>query len=113
MPALIAKGVDHAKELKPLKDSHVWKTIKQQAALTKGTRLGWVGFDFFRALPFQAMKDIIKAFRHIEEVACIPNQWAVSLIALLPKNADIERPISLVASMYRLWCRLRAPYTRQ
>ena len=29
------------------------------------------------------------------------------------KNKEIERPIALVASLYRLWCKLRAPYTRQ
>ena len=43
----------------------------------------------------------------------IPNQWSASLIALLPKNADIERPIALVATLYRLWCRIRAGPTRQ
>lgn len=43
----------------------------------------------------------------------MPNQWTTSLIALLPTNAEIERPIALVASLYRLWCKLRATYTQQ
>ena len=38
---------------------------------------------------------------------------APSLIALLPKNADIERPIALVASLYKLWCRVRAAQIKQ
>ena len=29
------------------------------------------------------------------------------MIALLPRSAEIERLIGLVATMYRLWCRLR------
>lgn len=35
------------------------------------------------------------------------------MIALLPKSPEIERPIALVASLYRLWCKIRAPYTKQ
>lgn len=110
-PALQDKAREHAQELRPLTDIHFWKTIKQLAQKAPG--MHGVGFDFFRALPFQAMRNLIHLFHEVEAQASIPNQWAVSLIALVPKNAEIERPIALVATMYRLWCRLRAPYTRQ
>ena len=84
-----------------------------QTALTESAWLRWSWFDFLKALPYQAMRSLIDLFHEVEAQATIPNQWAVSLIALIPKNAEIERPIALVATMYRLSCRLRSPYTRQ
>ena len=51
--------------------------------------------------------------RKIEGKAMVPNQWMVALVALLPKSAEIERPIALVATLYRLWCRLRSNYTKE
>ena len=111
LPHLQEKARSQCNDLKPLTEAHVWKTIKQLSQKAPG--LDGVGFDFFRALPFQAMTSLIEFFHKVEEQATIPNQWAVSLIALIPKSADIERPIALVASLYRLWCRLRAPYTKQ
>ena len=58
------------------------------------------------------MKDLRGIFQIIEEQAMIPSQWKTSLIAMLPKNSSIERPIALVATMYRLWCRLRSDQTK-
>ena len=111
LESLKQKAQQHANDLKPLTDMHVWKTIKQLSQKAPG--LDGVGFDFLKALPFQAMRNLIDFFHEVEAQATIPNQWAVSLIALIPKNAEIERPIALVATVYRLWCRLRSPYTRQ
>ena len=58
------------------------------------------------------MKDLITVFHQIKSSATIPAQWTTSLIALLPKSSEIERPIALVASLYRLWCRRRNPYSK-
>lgn len=79
----------------------------------KAPGLDGVGFDFLKALPLQATPDIINLLRQIETQAVIPQQWTTFLVALLPKSAEIKRPIALVATVYRLWCRLRNFYTRQ
>lgn len=56
------------------------------------------------------MKDLIQVFHQIESTATIPQQWSTSLIEV----REIERPIALVATLlYRSWCRLRNPYTKQ
>lgn len=88
---LIEKGFEHAQELNPQTED----------------MSGPAGFDFFRASPLQAMKDLIQVLNQNEAMASIPSQWTTSLVA------EIERPIALVASLYWLWCRLRSPYTRQ
>ena len=111
LQALIYKGQQQAVELPTIHIHQVWQIIRklpQKAAGLDGT-----GFDFLRELPYQAMTDVIALMQDIEQSGTIPNQWSASLIALLPKNADIERPIALVATLYRLWCRIRAGPTRQ
>ena len=112
LQALIYKGQEFAKDtLQPLHVHHVWKVIKHLSHKAPG--LDGTGYDFFKELPYQAIPDLIAFFHEIEATAQIPNQWTTSLIALLPKNKDIERPIALVASLYRLRCKVRAPYTKQ
>ena len=59
------------------------------------------------------MKDLREFFQTVEEQAMIPNQWKASLIALIPKSTTIERPIALVATLYRLWCKLRSDLTKR
>ena len=65
------------------------------------------GFDFLKPLPYAAMRDLVHMYHKLEEQATVPKQWLVALVALLSKSAEIETPIALVATMYRLWCRLR------
>ena len=103
---LIEKGQQDAKNLPFLADCHIWKIVKTLSIKAPG--LDGLGFDFIRSLPREAMKDLRGMFQIIEEQAMIPSQWKTSLIAMLPKNSSIERPIALVATMYRLWCRLRS-----
>ena len=103
---LIEKGQQEAKNLPFLADGHIWKIVKTLSIKAPG--LDGLGFDFLRSLHREAMKDLRGMFQIIEEQAMIPSQWKTSLIAMLPKNSSIERPIALVATMYRLWCRLRS-----
>ena len=71
------------------------------------------GFDFLKALPYTAMKELAAFFYQVEATGTVPNQWLVSLVAMLPKSNEIERPIALVATPYRLWCRVRNQYTKE
>ena len=111
LQAMIQKGKEHASHMKPITEKEVWKTIKLLS--TKAPGLDGVGFDFLKALPYSAMKDIVDFYHQVEEHGTVPNQWLVSLIAMLPKSTEIERPIALVATMYRLWCRIRNSYTKE
>ena len=108
---MIEKAKEHASTMKPLTEKQVWDNIKQLS--NKAPGLDGVGFDFLKALPFAAMKDLVQMHHQIEAEALVPNQWQVALITMLPKTAEIERPISLVATMYRLWRRLRNNYTQE
>ena len=109
-PVLIG-CLESAKTLPYLSEGHVWRTIKSLSLKAAG--LDGIGFDFLKALPYAAMKDLRDLFQTIKEQAMIPNQWKTSLIALLPKSAIIERPIALVATLYRLWCRVRSDQTKR
>ena len=111
MEQLIHKGQEEAKTLPYMTDEHIWRTIKTLSIKAPG--LDGIGFDFLKSLPREAMRDLRELFASIEEQAMIPSQWKTSLIAMLPKNNVIERPIALVSTMYRLWCRLRSQLTKQ
>ena len=108
---LIRQGAEFGQNMPPLHPKQIWHTIKHLSLKAPG--LDGIGFDFLKALPYQAMQDIAQVFHQIEAQAVIPQQWTTSLIALLPKSAEIERPIALVATLYRLWCRLRSSFTKQ
>ena len=110
MEQMIQRGQAAAQQLPPLTEAQIWYTIKQLALKAPG--LDGIGFDFLKALPFSAMADLKELFHQIEAAAMIPSQWGTSLIALLPKSQVIERPIALVATLYRLWCRLRNGQTK-
>lgn len=78
LEALIQKGQEFAKEMQPLTqplmEQYIWKTIKQLSLKAPG--LDGVGFDFLKALPFAAMKDIKEVYHHIEATGKIPAQWS-------------------------------------
>ena len=96
---LIRQGAEFGQRMPPLHPKQIWHTIKHLSLKAPG--LDGIGFDFLKALPYQAMQDIAQVFHQLEAQAVIPQQWTTSLIALLPKSADIERPIALVATLYR------------
>eukprot|EP00913_Durusdinium_trenchii_P014808 g13886.t1 len=110
LEALINKGQQAASQLPFLSEGHIWKTIKSLSVKAAG--LDGIGFDMLKALPFAAMKDLRELFHSIETQAMIPSQWGTALIALIPKSSVIERRIALVATLYRLWCRVRSEQTK-
>lgn len=46
-------------------------------------------------------------FRSWELAGRLPEQVCTTLVLLLPKKEEIERPISLTSVLYRTWCKLR------
>ena len=61
LPAMIvkAKAKEHARQMQPINEKQVWKTIKQLS--NKAPGLDGIGFDFLKALPYAATKDIVRA----------------------------------------------------
>ena len=98
-------GVQEASHFDPLTPGFVWRTIRGLS--NKASGLGEIGFDMLKCLPYEAMGDLVQYFHAVEAAGVVPIQWQSNLIALIPKSAAIERPIALVASLYRLWCKLR------
>ena len=49
----------------------------------------------------------------MEEQAQLPTQMQMHMVVMLPKNATIERPITLTSTLWRTWCRLRKPVLDQ
>ena len=111
LPAMIANGRSHAQQMSPITEKQVWRIIKLLS--NKAPGLDGIGFDFLKALPHTAMKDIVGYYHQVEEQGHVPHQWLASLIAMLPKPTEIERPIALAATLYRLWCRVRNQYTKE
>ena len=52
-------------------------------------------------------------YRQWELTGRLPEQVCATLVVLLPKKEDIERPISLTSVLYRTWCKLRWDKLRQ
>ena len=55
----------------------------------------------------EGVTDLCNMYRRWELEGRLPDQVRTTLVLLLPKKADIERPISLTSVLYRTWCRLR------
>ena len=58
-------------------------------------------------LPVEGVIELCHMMRKWELAGRLPDQVCTTLVLLLPKKADIERPISLTSVLYRPWCRLR------
>ena len=60
-----------------------------------------------KSWPFEGVTDLCNMPRRWELEGRLPDQVRATLVVLLPKKEDIERPISLTSVLYRTWCRLR------
>ena len=58
----------------------------------------------FQPSSLQPLRQILKYY---ELHGILPAQMIQSLIVMLPKNEQCERPITLTSTVYRLWCKLR------
>ena len=58
-------------------------------------------------MPIEGVIEMCHMMRKWELAGRLPDQVCTTLVLLLPKKAEIERPISLTSVMYRTWCRLR------
>ena len=72
-----------------------------------------ITFDLLRQLPEPGVISLWNLVKSWERQGQLPQQLCVSLVILLAKNSDSERPIALTHCIYRWWCRVRRPLIKQ
>ncbi|CAE7361006.1 unnamed protein product, partial [Symbiodinium sp. CCMP2592] len=99
------RAVSHSGTLAPLTVPHLQKLLKK-AGKKKGGPDGW-SYPALRALDPAALQLVADFLARAEAEVLLPFQLTCVQVALLPKSADKERPISLLPCLWRLWARAR------
>ena len=79
-----------------------FRTLPQKACGPDG-----ISYALLKNLPIEGVTELCNMFRTWELAGRLPEQVCTTLVLLLPKKPDIERPISLTSVLYRTWCKLR------
>ena len=66
-----------------------------------------ISYALLKNLPIEGVTALCHMYRGWELTGRLPEQVCTTLVLLLPKKEDIERPISLTSVLYRTWCKLR------
>ena len=102
---ITATGKEEAKELKALTGQDYLRKFRKLPNKAPGPD-GWT-VQVLRALPLQACEWIAEVCRKVELTGEAPAQWTVSLVVLLAKKPQIERPIALCHVVYKAWVKAR------
>ena len=86
----------------------ILKTVTDKAGGLDG-----LTYAALKNLPDPAYEQLTQALNLAEATGVAPQHWQVHHVALLPKNADIERSITLTSITYRLWCFCRAQVVKK
>ena len=91
-----------------------WEDLDPHAVMRKLQKLpqkacgpDGISYAMLKNLPIEGVIEMCHMMRKWELSGRLPDQVCTTLVLLLPKKADIERPISLTSVLYRTWCRLR------
>lgn len=99
------EGIVQARSWEDLDPHEVMKKLKKLPQKACGP--DGISYALLKNLPLEGVIELCHMMRKWELAGRLPEQVATTLVLLLPKKADIERPISLTSVMYRTWCRLR------
>ena len=105
MPLSQQKAKEEAKELKFLSGKDYFRRFRKLPNKAPGPD-GWT-VQVLRALPLQACELIAEVCQRVEETGRAPAQWTASLVALMAKKPQIERPIALCHVVYKAWIKAR------
>ena len=108
---ICSKGRTRARKLPPLQAGHMQKLARRLPQKASG--IDGISNDLLRNLPFEGFEALAQMLMTYEQEGVIPQQWQANLVVLIPKSEQIERPIALVSTVYRLWCKMRADELRQ
>ena len=91
-----------------------WEDLDPHAVMKKFQKLpqkacgsDGISYALLKNLPIEGVTDLCNMYRSWELSGRVPEQVCTTLVLLLPKREDIERPISLTSVLYRTWCKLR------
>ena len=107
---ICSRGRARANQLPPLHPGHMQKLAKRLPQKASG--IDGISNDLLRNLPYEGFEKLAQMLMTYEKEGVIPQQWQANLVVLIPKNEQIERPIALVSTVYRLWCKMRAEELR-
>ena len=102
---LKARAIAQAKELKPISSAQIRQTLVYVPCKKEG--MDGVTFQDLKEMPDEALSNLTWFYHQIEEAGQWPQSLQQVVIALLPKNKNAERPIGLLATINRLWAKLR------
>lgn len=97
--------MQQAQQLEPITIRHLAKTLKGLPDKASGPDA--VSAELLRAAPPLSLGPLLKLIQDMEQPAQLPTQLQMHMVAMLPKNQTIERPITLTSTLYRVWRRLR------
>ena len=101
----------HAATLEPITVGQLSRVLKGLPDKASGPDA--VSTQLLKAAPPLALAPLLNLIRTMEEQAQLPTQMQMHMVVMLPKNATIERPITLTSTLWRTWCRLRKPVLDQ
>ena len=103
---LKARAIEQAKELKPISSAQIRQTLVHVPNKKEGID-GITYVSRFEEMPDEALSNLTWFYNEIEATGQWPQSVQHVAITLLPKNSKAERPIGLLATVYRLWAKMR------
>ena len=99
------RACSQARELQPLDATTVERYMRKTPLKASGPD-GWTP-QMARALTSEQCDHLATLFRRAELSGEFPQQWSATLVILLAKNPEVERPIALMHTMLKCWMKLR------
>ena len=105
IPGLRDEAIRAGTALPPIPGHRLEKYFRRLPRKAHGVD-GW-SIDMLRQLSQEHCTELSLIFRRVEETGEIPVQWTVSIVAMLAKTPQIERPIALLHVVYKAFVKLR------
>ena len=99
------RAIEQAKALPAITGERVAQYMRRAPLKAPGPD-GWTP-HLMRALTATQCQRLALIMREAELSGNFPEQWHVSLVVLLPKSPEIERPIALMHVLLKSWMKLR------
>ena len=89
----------------PITGQQLFKRFRSMPVKAPGPD-GW-DVPFLKALTVEQCQRMADILRAVKLGSAAPRQWTVSLITLLPKSEEIERPIALIPILQKITIKAR------
>ena len=102
---LYQAALNQADQLSRISAPQIQQCLSHMASKKPGID-SWT-LQALKQLPREGLSGLVWLFARVERELCWPEGICQVAVALLPKDADSERPISLTSFIYRLYFKLR------